>query len=390
MEKTRDLLGFYVHIPFCVQKCRYCDFLSFAGGESVQEKYADALCLEIEQLERKYSGFKAEETQTNTIYIGGGTPSILKPELIEKILCKLKKHCHLSPSAEITIEANPGTLTQEKLCAYYEMGINRLSIGLQSADNAELKLLGRIHTWEEFLQNYLSARAAGFCNINIDLMTALPGQTEGNLTKTLEQVLKLEPEHISAYSLILEEGTPFYQEYAKDAACRDSTRQELPTEETERSLYYLTRNRLAAHGYQHYEISNFAKPGFESRHNSSYWNRTPYLGLGLGAASLYENIRFRNVTGLSDYIKSPMDFEEQLPLNRNAQMEEFMFLGLRLLQGIEIEAFKKNFQTTLEQEYGTEVNKLKKEGLLLEKNGFLSLSASGIDYGNYVFSSFLK
>lgn len=390
MKETRDLLGFYVHIPFCVQKCNYCDFLSFSGMESMQEKYVAALCQEIELLEEKYTGLKLQETQTDTIYIGGGTPSILNPELIKKILCKLKERSFLSPTAEITIEANPGTLTKEKLCAYHEMGINRLSIGLQSASNTELMLLGRIHTWEEFQQNYLAAREAGFQNINIDIMTALPGQTENRLKQTLEQVLELEPEHISAYSLILEEGTPFYQSYVKEDAGKDNMLLHLPTEEKERSLYYLTRDMLIQYGYHHYEISNFAKPDFESRHNSSYWNRTPYLGLGLGASSLFGDRRFRNVTGLSDYIKSPTEFEEQILLDRAAKMEEFMFLGLRLLRGIEIGAFEQNFQTTLEHEYGTEINKLKKEGLLLEKNGFLSLTASGIDYGNYVFSSFLK
>lgn len=386
MEKTRNSLGFYVHIPFCVQKCRYCDFLSFSGDEQIQAAYVEALCREFAMLSEKYSGLKLSKTQTDTVYIGGGTPSILPPNQIEKILCKLKETAYLSETAEITMEANPGTLTPEKLKYYRKMGINRLSIGLQSADNTELKLLGRIHTFEEFLQNYQNAREAGFENINVDLMTALPGQTAETLKHTIEKVLALKPEHISAYSLILEEGTPFYSEYA------EGTEKEklLPTEEEERSLYYLTRDALVAAGYHHYEISNFAKPGFESRHNSSYWKRTDYLGLGLGASSLFQNVRYQNETKLSDYLEEPWKIGEALSLSKTAQMEEHLFLGLRLLDGIRKKEFEETFQVSLHKEYGSEISRLKKEGLLYETEDMLALTANGIDYGNYVFSSFLK
>ncbi len=380
MEAGKNPLGLYVHIPFCVQKCHYCDFLSFPCDIKMQEAYVDALCREIDGLFEKYT----LHYFVPTIYFGGGTPSLLSPELIKIILRKLKSVFSVTADAEITLEANPGTLSREKLTAYRAMGINRLSIGLQSADAEELKILGRIHTWELFQENYEAARRAGFGNINVDVMTALPGQTKEKLSCTLEKVLALNPEHISAYSLILEEGTPFYETYGADSACLG-----LPDEEEERKLYYLTRDTLVKNGYFHYEISNFAKPGYESRHNSAYWTRQDYIGLGLGASSLLDNVRCRNQEDLSGYIENPCKTSERFLLEKTAQMEEFMFLGLRLLCGVDQDKFNKTFLVPLTEVYGGTLHKLMREGLLCEKDGRIALTDQGIDYGNYVFSAFL-
>ncbi len=387
MKAEKNPLGLYVHIPFCVQKCKYCDFLSFSCDMKTMEVYADALCREIESISEKYPllrkrGSTISDYFVPTIYFGGGTPSLLSPALLEKILCKLKGAFVIASEAEITLEANPGMLTREKLAAYHAMGINRLSIGLQSAEEEELKLLGRIHTWEDFRENYEAAREAGFYNINVDVMTALPGQTQEKLARTLEKVLTLKPEHVSAYSLILEKGTPFYEIYGEN--CR-----ELPDEDTERTLYYLVRDMLVKNGYFHYEISNFAKPGYESRHNSAYWKRQDYIGLGLGASSLFHHARWRNEEGLSDYIINPCKIGEQLTIKETEQMEEFLFLGLRLLCGVSEAEFYETFSVSLFGRYGDTIEKHLKEGLLCRRNGRIALTDRGIDYGNYVFSTFL-
>lgn len=382
MKAGKKPLGIYVHIPFCVQKCRYCDFLSFPCDIKTQEAYVEALCREIDGLSEKSA--PDPNYFVPTVYFGGGTPSLLTPALLEKILCKLKTVFCIVPDAEITLEANPGTLTKEKLAAYCAMGINRLSIGLQSADEEELKLLGRIHTWEMFRENYEAAREAGFYNINVDVMTALPGQTAKKLGRTLEKVLALSPEHISAYSLIIEEGTPFYEIYGGLNGCP-----ELPDEEAERALYYLTRDTLVKNGYLHYEISNFARPGYESRHNGAYWTRQDYVGLGLGAASLLDNVRWRNEEELAAYLENPCKISERLSLEKAAQMEEFLFLGLRLMRGVDEAEFYGAFHARLTQMYGTPLKKLMQEGLLCKKEGRIALTDKGIDYGNYVFSSFL-
>ncbi len=387
MKAEKNILGIYVHIPFCVQKCKYCDFLSFSCDTKTMEVYADALCREAESLSEKYPplrerGSTVQDYVVSTIYFGGGTPSLFPPALLSRILCKLKGIFVIDPKAEITLEANPGTLTKKKLAAYYAMGINRLSIGLQSAEEEELKLLGRIHTWETFRENYEAAREAGFSNINIDLMTALPGQTKEKLARTLEKVLPLKPEHISAYSLILEEGTPFYETYGGDCTA-------LPDEDTERALYYFMRDLLVKNGYFHYEISNFARPGYESRHNSAYWKRQNYIGLGLGASSLFHQVRYRNEGVLSNYIGNPWKIGEQLSIKKTEQMEEFLFLGLRLLRGVSAAEFYETFSVSLFGRYGDTIEKLLKEDLLCRKNERFALTDRGIDYGNYVFSTFL-
>ncbi len=284
---------------------------------------------------------------------------------------------------EITMEVNPGTLTPDKLKLYKLAGINRLSFGLQSADNRELKLLGRIHTYETFLENYRLAREIGFHNINIDLMSALPGQTLTDWLDTLSQVIQLNPEHISAYSLILEEGTPFFSRY----------QEEDQDEELDRAIYARTKEVLEKAGYFRYEISNYAKPGYESRHNTSYWVRTDYLGMGLGAASLLNNSRYQNTESLSDYLELSKDYhdirgsKEELPVYR--QMEEFMFLGLRMSKGINKIYFQNLFGTCIESVYGGVLNKSLGEGLIDCKGDTIYLTDKGIDLSNRVLSEFL-
>ncbi len=284
-EAGKKPLELYIHIPFCIRKCAYCDFLSAPAAPEVQEAYVGQLLQEIAASKKL-----PEDYEAVTVFFGGGTPGILKGELLCSILRALRDRFSVREDAEITVEANPGTVNRDKLVQYREAGVNRISLGLQSADNQELKLLGRIHTWEQFLESFQLARETGFRNINVDLMSALPGQTTESVHRTLERVLALSPEHISAYSLILEEGTPFYKRY-------EGHPELLPSEEEERQMYYDTRDRLCACGYEHYEISNFAKPGYACRHNLGYWERTDYKGFGLGAASLLENVRYTNQTG---------------------------------------------------------------------------------------------
>lgn len=361
-------LGIYIHIPFCVRKCKYCDFLSGPAGTETKVSYIEMLLKEIEQYERIL-----KERQTNTIFFGGGTPSILEGDAIVRIMEKLKELGNISETAEISIEANPGTVTEEKLRLWKQAGINRISFGLQSADNSELKQLGRIHTWEEFEANYHLARTCGFKNINVDLMSALPGQTVDTWRETMEKVTALEPEHVSAYSLIIEEGTPFYEVYDKHPEL-------LPTEEEERAMYYETKTFLASKGYERYEISNYAKKGYECRHNLSYWERVDYLGLGLGAASLLGNVRKSNQTELVEYLKGNFSGEEEV-LDETAAMEEYFFLGLRKMQGVNWVPYQK--------QYGKTVEKLTAEKLIELDGNHIRLTELGIDVSNYVLAEFL-
>ena len=365
MKKT---LGIYIHIPFCVRKCKYCDFLSGPAGIEIQETYIEMLLKEIEQYKELL-----KERQTDTIFFGGGTPSILEGDAIVRIMEKLKESGNISKTAEISIEANPGTVTEEKFLLWKKSGINRISFGLQSADDEELKRLGRIHTWEAFEENYHLARKCGFENINVDLMSALPGQTVDTWKKTMERVTALDPEHISAYSLIIEEGTPFYEAYADHPEL-------LPTEEEEREMYYETKTFLASKGYERYEISNYAKPGYECRHNLSYWERVDYLGLGLGAASLLGNIRRSNQTELSEYLKGNFSGESD-ELTECAAMEEYFFLGLRKMKGVDWTPYQAQYEKT--------VKKLLTEGLIEQNGDYIRLTELGIDVSNYVLSEFL-
>ena len=378
-------LELYLHIPFCVKKCNYCDFLSAPAGEETRAAYVDALLEEIRGFD------EPEDYEVVTVFFGGGTPSILPGQAIFRIMEALREKFSFRKGAEITLEANPGTVDKEKLSFYKKAGINRLSFGLQSADAEELKKLGRIHTWEKFLESFQLAREAGFSNINVDLMSALPGQTKESWEKTLRQVLALQPEHISAYSLIIEEGTPFYQLYEKDVERRDAGEEPelIPSEEEERAMYEATGRILKEQGYLHYEISNYAKPGRECCHNLGYWQRRDYLGFGLGASTLLNPVRYKNTEDLEAYLGGDFSKKEFFVLTKDNQIEETMFLGLRVLEGVSKEQFREQFSCELRVVYRKELDKLEKEGLLEEEGDFVRLTSRGIGLSNPVLAEFL-
>lgn len=398
-------LEIYIHIPFCAKKCDYCDFLSMRADEGTKREYVNGLIREIELSKDMMKGYKVD-----TVFIGGGTPSILREDYIEKIMQTLKDNCELSENAEITIECNPGTVNLKKLEAYKKSGINRISFGLQSANDNELRELGRIHDFEGFVESYKLARKAGFNNINVDLMSALPGQTLESYRDTLNKVIELNPEHISAYSLIVEDGTPMEERVEQNLVT-------LPGEDTEREMYYLTREVALKNGYNRYEISNYAKTGYECRHNEGYWKRVEYLGFGLGAASLYQNKRYSNVSNLNEYIGLLLDggndedyyggmvYQDDVwdiqedtlnilhgkisTLSNKDMMEEFMFLGLRMTEGVSEEKFEMDFGRNIDKVYGDVIEKLEKQHLLEKKDGRIKLTDRGVDISNYVMSEFL-
>lgn len=378
----------YIHIPFCVKKCDYCDFLSFAADEQTQKSYVAAL-----QKELAFYGAKYKDRRITTIFIGGGTPSWLKEDYMQAIMETVYHYFSVEQDAEITIECNPGTITEHKFQVYRRIGINRLSIGLQSVHNEELKILGRIHTFEQFLKTYDMARKHGFSNINIDLMSSLPGQTPEIFCDSLYQVLKLKPEHISAYSLIIEKGTPFYELYRFDAVRQEAGMQteSLPTEEEEYQTTKMTQHILKEAGYHWYEVSNFAKPGYECRHNIGYWKRVDYLGVGLGASSLIDNVRYSNTRDLYTYLSVPAAslHETAEQITRNGQMEEFMFLGLRMRDGFYRDEFTQAFGIPIEAVYGDALNHLQQEELLLKREGRIYLTDKGMDLNNYVVAQFM-
>ncbi|MBO4981655.1 MAG: oxygen-independent coproporphyrinogen III oxidase [Lachnospiraceae bacterium] len=379
-------LELYFHIPFCVRKCAYCDFLSAPAGKPVQEAYMKAMLAEL-------SG-RADECRdhrVSSVFIGGGTPSVVEETWICQLMQRVKESFALASDAEITIEVNPGTVTEKKLKVYRQAGINRLSIGLQSARDEELKKLGRVHTYEQFLETYCAARAAGFANINVDVMSALPGQSLLNYEETLKKVLALSPipEHISAYSLIIEEGTPFFESYGRGEL-------QLPDEDCERRMYERTAELLGEAGFVRYEISNYARPGFFCRHNCGYWKRTEYLGFGIGAASLFQNSRFSNSRELSAYLKEPLGSrEDRTVLSPQDRMEEFMFLGLRMTAGVNYREFAETFGQTMEEVYGGIIQKNRETGLLYDRKDpetgerFLALTGRGVNVSNYVMAQFL-
>lgn len=386
MKKQKKELELYIHIPFCVKKCNYCDFLSAPADWETKAAYMEALCREIIEKSEKYEAYKVV-----TIFIGGGTPSAVPALEIKRLMDTIKQYYDVQPDAEISMEVNPGTVKGEALQIYKAAGINRLSIGLQSTEEAELKCLGRIHSYEQFLETYRQAREVGFHNINVDIMSGLPEQTLESYRQTLERVTHLVPlpEHISAYSLIIEEGTPFYEAFQADSLS-------LPEEETERSMYELTGLLLQESGYRRYEISNYAQKGKECRHNLGYWERKDYLGFGIGAASLIENERFSNTTDLKKYMENPAKaLEKYQKLSVAEQIEETMFLGLRKTEGVALAEFEKNFGIALLQVYGKEVDKHIKEGLLellenREGQKRIALTRKGMDVSNYVMADFLE
>lgn len=366
----------YIHIPFCAKKCEYCDFLSGPAGGKEQRAYVQALLKEIRAAE------EGQGRSVSSIFIGGGTPSLLKEDLLGSILNEIYKKFNLEPGAEISIEVNPGTVSSKKLEAYRRMGINRLSIGLQSTDDRELKTLGRLHNYAQFLETYQAAGNAGFDNINIDLMSALPDQTYEGWVANLRRTAELSPAHISAYSLIIEEGTPF--------AMRELN---LPDEETEYRMYEDTAAILEEYGYEQYEISNYAKKGRRCRHNVGYWTRCDYLGLGLGAASLWGKKRFSNTADMEEYLRnsaSPERIRLMEPvLSREDEMAEFMFLGLRMTEGVSEAAFRQGFGVEMREVYGEVLKKYTGMELLEEKDGRIFLTRKGIHVSNSVMSDFL-
>ena len=399
-QKTMEL---YIHIPFCVKKCQYCDFLSFAADEATQAAYVEALLREI-----AYYGPHCSDYLVSTVYIGGGTPSWLTEEWMAQIMSAVRRSFRLASDAEISIECNPGTVTDHKFAGYRNAGINRISIGLQSAVDEELKILGRIHTFDQFLKTYELARKNGFDNVNVDIMSSLPGQTAESFARTLQQLLWLKPEHISAYSLIIEKGTPFYDLYKFDAVKQQAGMQTvaLPTEDEVYRMTKLTEQVLAEAGYA-------------CRHNIGYWERENYLGLGLGASSLMENIRYSNTRELYVYLEETRHIREgiweneitdsqgsgasgrveQLPatnlhasaerITRKGQMEEFMFLGLRMMEGISRERFAQTFGTQIEAVYQEVLLHLTEEGLLEKRAGRIYLTERGQDVSNYALAQFL-
>lgn len=388
----KKALSIYIHIPFCVKKCAYCDFLSAPATREVQEQYLHMLMQEIYERATQY----AKRYVVETIFIGGGTPTSVDADLLCQVLDTLKRLFKVSDDAEISMECNPGTADKAALKKYCQAGINRLSIGLQSTQNYLLQKLGRIHTFEQFLETYQNAREAGFTNINIDLMSALPRQTLADYEQTLREVLALKPEHISAYSLIVEEGTPFYD-----------MELDLPDEDTERMMYELTEKLLSEQGYHRYEISNYALKDRECKHNQVYWERGEYLGLGLGASSFIKlpmkdamggtinvsfdkEVRLRNNSNLQTYLQGDFSYEEELVLTRREAMEEFFFLGLRQMKGVSLIDFAEEFgEDTIEWFYEA-IDQNVRDGLLMQEGGLLCLTKKGIDVSNLVFERFLE
>ena len=391
----------YVHIPFCIKKCLYCDFLSGPCDDFSKEKYVKSLLYEKSYYGKKY-GKEGRDIIVSSVFFGGGTPSILDETLMSSIIKQLRDSFTIEENAEITIECNPGTLSADKLRIYKQSGVNRLSIGLQSANDDELKNIGRIHTYEDFVRSYYMARECGFDNINIDLMSALPGQTLKSYKETLEKIVNLNPEHISSYSLILEEGTPLYDRIEKLEKNGEDTG--LPDEDTEREMYYLTKKILSDNGFERYEISNYSKKGYECRHNIAYWIRDNYLGLGLGASSCMDNIRRKNTDDMkrymevfcNDHVKDISDSgvlneEETAVLSEKDMMAEFMFLGLRMISGISKQKFKRCFGKDYDTIYGGVTEKLIKEGLaeIFDDGDRICLSEKGIDVSNSIFVNFI-
>lgn len=377
-------IGIYIHIPFCIQKCAYCDFLSAPADDVTKKIYMQVLCEEI-----KNSAAEYEEYEVQTVYFGGGTPSCINESQLAACLSAVKEGFHIADKPEITLELNPGTASAEKLEYLSNIGINRLSIGLQSSDDKELKLLGRIHTQSDFLHTYEFARKAGFKNINVDLISALPGQSLESWCKTLEFTAGLSPEHISAYSLIVEDGTRLAECISQYPA--------LPDEETERNMYYETKRLLSEYGYERYEISNYARKGYESRHNQIYWQRgcnhvSDYAGFGLGASSFVNGCRYKNTDNLTEYICNAdkiHKYRSKEILSMPELMEEFMFLGLRRIEGILISEFEKTFGKALYEAYGMIIDKWKKLDCIAENKGYLFLTDKGIDISNMIFADFL-
>ena len=375
-------IGLYIHMPFCKQKCFYCDFCSFANKNEMQGKYVETVINEIKNITHK------EKYTVTTIYLGGGTPSILNPDYIKSILQEIKSSFEILDDAEITIEINPGTVNEEKLKKYKEYGINRLSIGLQSANDKILKKIGRIHDYKQFEETFFYARKCGFKNINVDLMIGLPTQAVEDVKQTLEKIIQKNPEHISVYSLIIEEGTIIEK-------LINENKLQLPDEETERIMYWTVVNELKENGYNQYEISNFSKKTYESKHNTNCWKQKQYIGLGTSAHSYLNKKRYSNTNNIEEYIKNIQEnnisknitiHEEQ---TEESTMNEYMLLGLRMIQGININEFKQKFKIDPTIKYKEILEKLQKENLIQITKTSIKLTKQGINFGNIVWEEFI-
>ena len=385
-------IGMYVHIPFCKQKCRYCDFKSYAGKENLIGEYIKWVKYEIAEVgdgnRLDYENNIDDLAVINTIYIGGGTPSVMDSRYIAEIIDTIKEHCTLAKNTEITIEINPGTITEKKLKDYINCGINRISMGLQSGNEKLLKQLGRIHTYEDFANTYNLAREVGFKNINVDLMIGLPNQSIEDVKDSLEKVILNSPEHISVYSLIVEEETPLFDDIQNKKLI-------LPEDELEREMYWTVKNILQENGYEHYEISNFAKPGFESKHNMNCWRQEEYIGIGAAAHSYTNSVRYSNIDTIEEYIKNyetnnevdNIIFHEKQ--NKESKMKEYMMLGLRKIKGVKIQEFKNKFGENPIYLYRKELEKLVKEELLEIDGDEIKLTNKGIDLANLVWEEFV-
>ena len=385
-------VGLYIHIPFCKQKCQYCDFKSYTGKEKLIDTYIKWLEFELKGVGEgnrlDYENNLDDLAVVKSIYIGGGTPSFIDGKYIEEILSIANEYYTVDDNAEITIEVNPGTIDKDKFETYLRSGINRISIGLQSTHDRLLKELGRIHTYEDFLNTYNLARSVGFKNINVDLMLGLPNQSLQDLEESLKEIIKLNPEHISVYSLIIEEGTLFYKKLEMNEIV-------LPDDELERKMYWGTKKKLENAGYVHYEISNFAKPGFESKHNLSCWNQEEYIGIGVAAHSYTNDVRYSNIDSVEEYIKNYEEDNEtdnfvfHEKQTKISKMKEFMMLGLRKIQGIYIQDFKNKFGENPIYLYRKELEKLVNEELLEIDGDIIKLTNKGIDLANLVWEEFV-
>lgn len=376
-------IGIYIHIPFCKSKCNYCDFNSFAKKDDCIDNYINAVKQEIEEYAKNN-----KDILVKTIYIGGGTPSYIKEKYMEGLIETIKQNLEIVSNAEITIEANPGTVNKRKLECYYKIGINRLSIGLQSVNDKLLKLLGRIHDFEDFLETVRLANTVGFSNINADCMIGLPNQNIYDVEETLNVLIDLKLTHISVYSLIVEPNTTLENKI-------NSGELKLPDEEIERYMYWFAKRKLEENGYLHYEISNFARPLYRSKHNLDCWNQKEYKGFGVSASSYENGVRYTNIADINKYIKNIE--EKKLKENyiieekqdREAMMKEYMLLGLRKITGVNITEFRRKFGTTPLYKYNKELTKLVREGLIEANEYSIRVSKKGLDLANLVWEEFV-
>ena len=373
-------IGIYVHIPFCKRKCYYCDFVSYDNKYEKIDSYVETVKKEIEDTSNEFT----KNHIVSTIYFGGGTPSFLESKYIKLLLENIRRNFNVSSNAEITLEVNPGTITEEKLKTYQMCGINRLSIGLQTTNDNLLKKIGRIHTYSEFLSTYNLARKLGFSNINVDLIFSLPDESLDDLKLDLEKIIELSPEHISTYSLIVENGTKI-----KELIEENADGYNLPSEDIERQMYWYIKNTLEEKEYRHYEISNFAKEGYESKHNLNCWNQKEYFGFGAAAHSFIDGIRFSNKKILSEYIFNfkSRDIEEKM--NREELAKEYMMLGLRKIDGVSISEFERKFNLNPLLYFRFEISKLTDEDLIEVDLDDIKLTKKGLDFANIVWEEFI-